>query len=82
LAGRQEVATGRVQLLDLPPDKAKEVADLVATTDGIIFHLWSHDENVPSGKVIIAQSVGHVDLTEAELEKGAEEKPPAKPSGQ
>jgi hypothetical protein len=76
---RQEIATGRVQVLDLPPEKAKEVADLVATTDGIIFHLWSHDEKVPSGKVIVAQSVGHVDLTEAALKKGAEEKPPAKP---
>ncbi len=76
---RQEIATGRVQVLDLPPDKAKEVADLVATTDGIILHLWSHDEKVPSGKVIIAQSVGHVNLTDAAFKKGAEEKPPAKP---
>ncbi len=79
---RQEIATGRVQVLDLPPDKAKEVGDLVATTDGIIFHLWSHDDKVPSGNVIVAQSVGHVNLTEAELKKGAEDKPPAKPSGQ
>src|SRR6202158_2049237 len=70
----QEIATGRVQVLDLPPDKAKEVADLVATTDGIIFHLWSHDDKVPSGKVIIAQSVGHVNLTEAELKKGAQKR--------
>jgi hypothetical protein len=74
----QEIATGRVQVLDLPPEKAKEVADLVATTDGIIFHLWGHDEKVPSGKVIVAQSVGHVNLTEAELKKGAPEKPAAK----
>jgi len=67
---RQEIATGRVEVHDLPPDKAKEVADLVATTDGIIFHLWSHEDRVPSGKVIIAQSVGHVNLTEAEFKKG------------
>src|SRR3989449_4684892 len=66
-----EIAGGRVQVLDLPPDKAKEVADLVATTDGIIFHLWSHDEKVPSGKVIIAQSVGHVKISESELKSGA-----------
>jgi hypothetical protein len=26
-----EIASGRVQVLDLPPDKAKEVADLVST---------------------------------------------------
>jgi hypothetical protein len=70
---RQEIATGRVQVLDLPPDKSKEVADVVATTDGIIFHLWSHDEPVPSGKVIIAQSVGHVSLTETDFRKAAAE---------
>jgi hypothetical protein len=69
---KQEIATGRVQVLDLPPDKAKEVADLVATTDGIIFHLWSPDDKVPSGRVMIAQSVGHVNLTQDELQKGAQ----------
>ena len=77
----QEIATGRVQVHDLPPDKAKEVADLVATTDGIIFHLWSHDDKVPSGRVIIAQSVGHVNLSAAEFKKGADDRPSAKPSG-
>lgn len=78
---KQEIATGRVQVHDLPPDKAKEVADLVATTDGIIFHLWSEGDKVPSGKVMIAQSVGHVNLTQAELEKGAQEAAATKPSG-
>jgi hypothetical protein len=77
---KQEIATGRVQVLDMPPDKAKEVADLVSTTDGIIFHLWPHDAKVPSGRVIIAQSVGHVNLNQADFKKGAEEKPPAAPS--
>ena len=76
---KQEIATGRVQVLDMTPEKAKEVADLVSTTDGIIFHLWSHDAKVPSGKVIIAQSVGHVNLKQSEFKKGAEEKPPASP---
>jgi hypothetical protein len=79
---KQEIATGRVQVLDLPPDKAKEVADLVSTTDGIIFHLWSQDAKVPSGRVIIAQSVGHVNLNQSDFKKGAEEKPPGAPSGQ
>jgi len=69
----QEIATGRVQVHDLPPDEAKEVANLVATTDGIIFHLWSDGDKVPSGKVMIAQSVGHVNLTAAELKQGAQE---------
>jgi hypothetical protein len=78
---KQEIATGRVQVLDLPPDKAKEVADLVATTDGIIFHLWSDGDKVPSGRVMVAQSVGHVNLTQAELEKGAHEAVSATPPG-
>ena len=64
---QQEISTGRVQVHDLPPEEAKKVADLVATTDGIIFHLWSHDDLVPSGNVIIAQSVGHVNLSESEF---------------
>lgn len=79
---KQEIATGRVQVHDLPPDKAKEVADLVSTTDGIIFHVWSHDDKVPNGHVIIAQSVGHVNLTEAELRKGAQETAGMKTSAQ
>ena len=77
---KQEIATGRVQVHDLPPDKAKGVADLVATTDGIIFHLWSHEDTLPSGKALIAQSVGHVNLTAAELEKGASDRPVTQPS--
>lgn len=75
---KQEIATGRVQVLDMPPEKAKEVADLVATTDGIIFHLWSHEDKVPSGRVIVAQSVGHVNLTQAELKQGFEKAPAPK----
>lgn len=78
---KQEIATGRVQVHDLPSDKAKEVADLVATTDGIIFHVWSHDDKVPSGRVIVAQSVGHVNLTEAEWKQGAPETAARKASG-
>ena len=79
---KQEIATGRVQVLDLPSDKAKEVADLVSTTDGIIFHVWSHDDRVPSGRVIIAQSVGHVNLTAAELKQGAQDSAAARTSSQ
>jgi Protein of unknown function (DUF1264) len=78
---KQEIATGRVQVHDLPPDKAKEVADLVSTTDGIIFHVWSHDDKVPSGRVIVAQSVGHVNLTQAEFEQSAQGTAAAKSSG-
>src|SRR2546423_1866223 len=67
----QEIATGRVQVHDLAADKAKEVADLVATPDGNIFHLWAHDDKDPNGRVMNAQSVGHGKLTQSALEKGA-----------
>ena len=63
---KQEISTGRVQVLDLSPEEAQKVAELISTTDGIIFHLWSDDEKVPSGRVVIPQSVGHVNLTESE----------------
>ena len=67
---QQEIATGRVQVLDMAPDQAKNVADLVATTDGIIYHLWPEDAKVPSGRVMIGQSVGHRNITAAEKNTG------------
>lgn len=60
-----EIAGGRVKVLDLPPDKAKEVADLVANTDGIIYG-FEFNGNVPTGKVVMAQAVGHRPLTPRE----------------
>jgi hypothetical protein len=63
---KQEIATGRVQVHDTSPEEAKKVVELISTTDGIIFHLWSHDEKAPGARVVIAQSVGHVNLTEYE----------------
>ena len=78
----QEISTGRVQVLDLPPDQAKAVADLVSKTDGIIFHLWPHGSKIPTGKVTIAQSVGHVNITMAEkMNRGAESKMEVKAGG-
>ena len=55
-----EIATGRVQVLDLPPDEAAKVANAAAATDGIIFHLWHQDQVIPDGKVTIPQSLGHI----------------------
>ena len=68
---QQEIATGRVQVLDMPEDQAKGVADLVATTDGIIYHLWPETDKVPSSRVVIGQSVGHVSITAAEKDMHA-----------
>jgi hypothetical protein len=61
-----EIASGRVQVLDLPPDKAKEVADLVSTTDGLIVHFY-YDGNLPNGRTSVAQAVGHKLMKEAEF---------------
>ena len=68
---QQEIATGRVQVHDLPPDKAKEVADLVATTDGIIFS-FDFDGKLPTGHVTHAQAVGHKPLTAADYQLSKE----------
>jgi hypothetical protein len=67
-----EIATGRVKVLDMPPNKAKEVADLVSTTDGIIFHLWPIGDRIPTGTVEIGQSVGHKPMTAAEYAKSSQ----------
>jgi hypothetical protein len=61
-----EIATGRVKVLDMPPDEAKKVAELVSTTDGIIFQLWPAGDRIPTGTVVIGQAVGHHPLTETE----------------
>ncbi|MGH9581140.1 MAG: DUF1264 domain-containing protein, partial [Terriglobales bacterium] len=61
-----EIAGGRVKVHDLPDDKAKEVADLVSTTDGLIYHFYFNG-NLPNGKMSIAQAVGHKPMTRAEF---------------
>lgn len=63
-----EIATGRVQVHDLPPDKAKEVADLVATTDGLIFS-FDMKNGVPTGTTSIPQAVGHKPISALEYKK-------------
>jgi len=70
-----EIATGRVQVLDVPPDKAKEIADIVSTTDGIIYS-FDFTGKLPNGHVTMAQSVGHKPMSAADYDKG--KTPPAK----
>jgi hypothetical protein len=67
-----EIATGRVKVLDMPAAEAKKVADLVSTTDGIIFHLWPIGDRIPTGTVEIAQSVGHQPISAAEYRRPVE----------
>jgi hypothetical protein len=54
-----EGVIGNIKILNLPPDKAKEFADTVAKTDGIIFSLWPDGAKLPTGKVSIGTMVGH-----------------------
>lgn len=54
-----EIATGRVQVLDVPESEAKDIAIAAAKTDGIIFHLWPDGAKAPDGTVGHPQAVGH-----------------------
>ncbi len=54
-----EIATGRVQILDMPADQAAKVAEVAAGTDGVIYHLWQHGQEFPDGTVTFPQSLGH-----------------------
>lgn len=54
-----EIATGRVQVLDMPPDQAAKVAEAAAKTDGVIYHLWQKGLEFPDGSVSHPQSLGH-----------------------
>jgi len=54
-----EIATGRVQVLDMPAEEAAKVAEAAAGTDGVIYHLWQHGQEFPDGTVTFPQSLGH-----------------------
>ncbi len=54
-----EIASGRVQVLDTTPEKAKEIAEAASKTDGIIFHLWPTGARVPNGDVMFPTAVSH-----------------------
>ena len=45
--------------------------DLVATTDGIIFHLWPAGDRIPTGAVEIGQAVGHRPMGREEYTRSA-----------
>jgi hypothetical protein len=62
-----EIASGRVKVLDMPAEDAGKVAELVMTTDGIIFHLWPMGDAFPMGTVQIDQAVGHRALSMEEF---------------
>jgi hypothetical protein len=58
---KQEIATGRVQILDIDdPEKVKAIAEAAAKTDGVIYHLWQKGKDFPDGTVTFPQSLGHI----------------------
>ena len=67
---KQEIATGRVQVLDVGPEDQVKIAEIVSHTDGLIFDLWPHGSKIPTGESSVAQSVGHVPLSS--LSEGAD----------
>jgi hypothetical protein len=60
---KQEIATGRVQVLDVGPEDQVKIAEIVSHTDGLIFDLWPHGSKIPTGESSVAQSVGHIPLS-------------------
>ena len=70
-----EIASGNVKVLDVDEKAAQQVADLVATTDGIIYSFeFDKSGRIPTGRIFHAQAVGHKRLTAAEYKKSMETK--------
>lgn len=64
----EEIATGRVAIHNpTDPAEQKKLADYVAKTDGIIFHLWPDGAPIPDGSVMIPQSIGHWEATHGKV---------------
>lgn len=61
-----EIASGRVQVLDMSEADAQAIVDVVMTTDGLIFHMWPAGSDIPTGEVSIAQAISHTALDQAE----------------
>jgi hypothetical protein len=65
----EEIDSGRVQVLDVSPEKAKKIAESASKTDGIIFHLWPMGAKVPNGDVTFPTSISHQDVKKLEIPK-------------
>ncbi len=74
-----EIASGRVQIHDMSDEDVAALAEVVMTTDGLIFHMWPAGSRIPTGDVSIAQAVSHVALSEADwdAQRSAAEAAPA-----
>ena len=65
----KEIASGRVHVLDASPEKAKEIADAVSKTDGVIFQLWPMDTPIPNGEVTFPTTLSHSTLAKLDIQK-------------
>jgi len=70
-----EINSGRVKVHDLPPEEAAKVAELAKTTDGTIYHFYAEKASpmMPTGKMTVAQAVGHVPMSKADYEASAKQ---------
>jgi hypothetical protein len=64
---QEEVASGRVQVLDVAPEKAQALAEAAAKTDGILFHLWPMGAKIPTGEVMFPTAVSHQPVQQLEI---------------
>jgi hypothetical protein len=53
--------------LDVPPEKAKELAEWASKTDGILFHLWAMGAKIPNGEVMFPTAVSHKPVQKLEI---------------
>jgi hypothetical protein len=64
-----QLASAGLDPLDVPPEKAKEIAEAASQTDGIIFHLWPVGAKVPNGEVMFPTAVSHKPVEKIEIPK-------------
>lgn len=64
---KEEIASGRVQVLDVSPKEAKNLTEVASKTDGIIFHLWPIDSKIPNGTVMFPTAVSHKPVEKLEI---------------
>lgn len=65
----EEIASGRLRVLDVSPEKAEAITEAASKTDGIIFHLWPDGARVPNGDVMFPTSISHKPVKKLEIPK-------------
>jgi len=65
----EEIASGRLRVLDVTPEKAEAITRAASKTDGIIFHLWPDGARVPNGDVMFPTAISHKHVKKLEIPK-------------